>query len=187
MAMPVLQSRETKYDCKQWQCSCDCGTSGSSVRDLKDTVIAIEKIVQLLPDKYDTVLAGLNRNDKEIKDIKCRIEEGRECQCKEQLTDFKRDIDELEWQHKKLIPKTDHEVLLKKVIAVASPLKLPSLEECDVTAMYRLPARSDRIPGVIVRFCRQSVRNKWFERHRQPRSHDSTVYVQDNLTNRQDL
>lgn len=40
------------------------------------------------------------------------------------------------------------------------------LSENEIVALHRLPARPDKIPGIIVRFSQQSTRDMWFEKRK---------------------
>lgn len=64
------------------------------------------------------------------------------------------------------IPVSDNEDLFIKVNDAAEKLGLSALTTNDVIAAHRLSARQDKVPGIIIRFARQSVRETWFERRR---------------------
>ncbi|KAH6932163.1 hypothetical protein HPB50_003203 [Hyalomma asiaticum] len=99
-------------------------------------------------------------------------------------------IDDLEWRSRRLnlefygIQKTEPENLLTKINEIAAQLRLDTLGTQDVTAGHGLPSRPDRIPGVIVRFTRQEIRDKWFAERRSLRTANSNVYISENMTKR---
>lgn len=71
---------------------------------------------------------------------------------------------------------------MEKVNAVAASIQMPALTGSDVTAIHRLPSRSDKIPGIIVRFSRQSVRDTWLHGRKKLRDAKSEVMIKENLT-----
>lgn len=87
---------------------------------------------------------------------------------KEQLESLSVQLDDLEWRNRKLnleihgVPQTEGENLLSKLNALAGESGLPQLSEHDITAIHRLPAKRDKVPGIICRFARQSMRDKWW-------------------------
>lgn len=121
-----------------------------TVKSLKETVNGLEKSVQLMSDKYDSVLAHLNKHEAEIKNIKERVQSVEADSRPQQITEIKHDVNELEWQNRKLnlefngIPKTDKEDLVSKINEIASQLEVPELSENDVTAAHRLPSKPER-------------------------------------------
>lgn len=58
------------------------------------------------------------------------------------------------------------------------------ISNLDVSAIYRLPARPGNIPGVIVRFIRQTTRDQWFENIHKLKVNNSSVFILENLTSR---
>lgn len=189
---------------KQWRCpfcrgakqkrAIDSVTAASiaqlqeKVKQVQETVTAIEASVQMVSDKYDSVLAKLTENERDIAEVKRRVDRVQAEQGGEAISDVKKDINELEWHNRKLnlefhgIPKSENEDVLSKVNELATTLKLPQLEINDVTAAHRLPSKPDKTPGVIVRFTRQAVRDNWFEARKKLKTADSDVYIQENLT-----
>lgn len=121
-------------------------------------------------------------------ETKQRVEGIESVQGKEQISCIKKDLDELEWQNRKLnlefhgLPKTDKKDLLAKVNEIAGTLEVPELTHNDVTAAHRLPSKPDKTPAVIVRFARQATRNAWFEARKKHRETESDVYIQANMT-----
>lgn len=158
------------------------------VKKVQETVTGIEKSIQMVSDKYDSVLAKLTENEKEVTVVKRRVERLHAEQGSEAISDVKKDINALEWHNRKLnlefhgIPKTENEDLLSKVNEIAATLQLPQLEINDVTAAHRLPSKPDKTPGVIVRFTRQAVRDDWLEARKKLKEADAEVYIQENLT-----
>lgn len=189
---------------KQWRCpfcrgakqkkAIDSVTAAAIVelqdkmKQVKETILAIEASVQMVYDKYDSVLEKLTENERDVADVKRRVERIQAEQGGEAISDVKKDINELEWHNRKLnlefhgIPKTEKEDVLSKVNEIAATLQLPQLEINDVTAAHRLPSKPDKTPGVIVRFTRQAVRDDWFEARKKLKAADSAVYIQENLT-----
>ncbi|KAH9380087.1 hypothetical protein HPB48_009916 [Haemaphysalis longicornis] len=144
--------------------------------------------MQLLSNKYDTVITDMTNQQKQMADIRRRVERMDTGQGNAEINNLKKDMNELEWHNHKLnlelhgIQKTEHENLLEKVNAVAASLKVPELTESDVTAVHRLPSKPDKTPGIIVRFTRQTVRDKWLQNKKKLVEAKSDVFIQENLT-----
>ncbi|KAH9359805.1 hypothetical protein HPB48_015818 [Haemaphysalis longicornis] len=159
-----------------------------TVKSLKETVNGLEKSVQLMSDKYDSVRAHMNKHEAEIKSLKERVQSVEADSRPKQITEIKHDINELEWQNRKLnlefngIPQADKEDLVSKINETAAQLKVPELGHSDITAAHRLPSNSDKIAAIIVRFARRSVRDDWYDARKKLTEAKSLVYIQENLT-----
>lgn len=73
------------------------------------------------------------------------------------------------------------------VNSVGAKLNGPALSGSDISALHRLPAKPDKIPGIIVRFTQQSVRDQWWNgqmvlRRSNGHRRRDTVFIQENLT-----
>ncbi|KAK8768633.1 hypothetical protein V5799_014902, partial [Amblyomma americanum] len=91
---------------------------------LKCTVENIEQSVQTMSDQYDTILQHITRQDKDIAELRKRVDA---IESREPLLDSEqimKDINDLEWQSRKLnlefhgISESENEDLLSKVNAV---------------------------------------------------------------------
>lgn len=157
---------------------------------LKSTVEKIEQSVQVMSDKHDKILEQLSRHDKEIAALKKRLTgiEKREHACEsEQIV---QDIADLEWQSRKLnlefhgIPVAENEDLLAKVNEVATQINVPHLATSDVVSVHRLPASRDKIPGIIVRFSNQTVKDSFLDKKTELNRSKSNFFILENLTKR---
>lgn len=77
---------------------------------------------------------------------------------------------------------SEHENLLDKLNQVAIKLDVPLLSENEVVALHRLPARPDKVPGIIVRFARQDTREQWFNQRKKLNRTGEDAYILENLT-----
>lgn len=80
------------------------------------------------------------------------------------------------------IVQTKDEDLLVKVNDVIQKLNEPILSKHDIVAIHRLPSRPEKIPGIIVRFANQEMRDKLLEKRQELKTADPKVFVQENLT-----
>lgn len=153
---------------------------------VKETVSSIEHSMQLLSNKYDELLEKTREQDREVKDLKKRVAAVERQD--DETSKLKQAVNDLEWRSRRCnleihgMPLSQNEDLLKKVNDVATKLGVSQLSETDVAALHRLQAKSDKIPGVIVRFARQSTRDKWFNNKGNLDRSQSTVYILENMT-----
>lgn len=125
--------------------------------------------------KHDELLENVKHQEKEAKDLKkCVVA----MENRAELTkadEMMQGINKLEWRSRRLnleihgIPVSRNEELLDKVNEVANKLGVPPLSESEVAALHRLPARPNNVPAVVLRFSRQSLRDKWFEQRQRLR------------------
>lgn len=155
---------------------------------LKTTVEKIEQSVELMSAKYDEILGEMRNQNKEIATLKKRVDciESRERSFgSDQVL---QELDDLEWQSRKLnlefhgIPFSEKEDLLSKVNEVAAKIDVPLLSAGDVIAVHRLPAARDRVPGIIVRLARQSLKEGFMGKRGELRKSDDPCYILENLT-----
>lgn len=155
---------------------------------LKETVGNIEASVQVMSDKYDEILSHITEQKQDIKDLKRRVEKIENANKKDELSKMKTELHELEWRSRRLnlefhgVPKTDGEDLLNKVNEVARSLDVSALNISDVAAIHRLPSKSDRTPGIIVRFVSQLTRDLWLSRKARLRTIGNKLYINENMT-----
>lgn len=155
---------------------------------LKETIDGIEDALQVLSDLYDNVISRTEQNEREVKELKKRVEmvEARDSEVA-QLID---DLDNLEWRNRRLnlefhgIPETVNENLLDKVNALTAKNKLPALTGSDVVAVHRLPAKKDKTAGIICRFARQADRDAWWQKRKKLQETNGKIFILENLTKR---
>lgn len=168
----------------------EMNTKLSSLLSLPEKVDGIEKSIEMLSAEFDRFTVRLDAQEKETKQLKARVVSLEQASDMKLIAEMQAEIDDLEWRSRRLnlefhgIPKTEPEDLLSKINEIAAQLHLDTLDTQDVAAVHRLPSRPDRIPGVIVRFTRQEVRDKWLAGRRALRIANSNVYVSENMTKR---
>lgn len=157
---------------------------------LKETVLNIERAVQMMSEKYDELLNRLENQERQTKEIHKKVD-AIEVQCKMNADEKKAlqvELNDLEWRNRKLnlefhgIQVTESENLLQKVNNLADVMNVPKLSEMEVAAIHRLPAKPGKIPGIIVRYVRQAVRDQWLEKRHKLKEEGCRVIVLENLT-----
>ncbi|KAH8033190.1 hypothetical protein HPB51_008075 [Rhipicephalus microplus] len=157
---------------------------------LRETVPNIERSIQLMSDKYDEMLTRLAAQEKDTKEIRKRLErlEQDTCASDDASKKLEADLNELEWRSRKFnleihgVSVSEGENLLAKVNSVASMIDVCALDAADVAAIYRLPCKFGKTPGIIVRYVRQSVRDEWLHNRSKLREKKSNLFIQENLT-----
>ncbi|KAL1445543.1 hypothetical protein MTO96_029157 [Rhipicephalus appendiculatus] len=162
----------------------------SSLLSLPEKADGIEKSIEMLSAEFDRFTVRLDAQEKQTKQLKARLVSLEQASDAKSTAEMQAQIDDLEWPSRRLdlefhgIQKTEHENLLSKINEIAAQLRLDTLDTQEVTAVHRLPSRPDRIPGVIVRFTRQEIRDKWLAERRSLRIANSNVYISENMTKR---
>ncbi|XP_075738947.1 uncharacterized protein LOC119181078 [Rhipicephalus microplus] len=155
---------------------------------LKETVESIDDAVQYLSEKYDEILKKTEQNERDVKDIKRRLEkvEMRD----QEVAEVQAEVDNLEWRSRRLnlefhgIQETEDENLLEAINAMAIKHQFPPLAESDVVAIHRLPPRKDKTPVVICRFAKQADRDFWWKNRKKLSSLNEHFFLTENLTKR---
>lgn len=159
-----------------------------SLAPLKKTIDSIEKKVQEVSDKYDAVLKNQIRHETEIKELRKRMDTVENENPAPEVDRLRDEINDLEWQTRKLnlelhgVTMTENENLLEKVNNVATRLQVPPLTETEVVAVHRLPSRLDKVPTIIIRFARQSVRDQWLQNKKKLSGTKPDVFIAENMT-----
>lgn len=157
---------------------------------LKETVTSIEKSVQLMSEKYDELLVRVATQEKDTKDIRKRLEIlEQKVENKEEENEMLRsEMHDLEWRSRRLnlelhgVQPSENENLLDKVNAVADLVEISRLSTADVDAIHRLPAKADKIPGIIIRYARQAIRDEWLDKRHKLRELNSKIAILENMT-----
>lgn len=156
---------------------------------LKKMVHDLEASVKLMSDKYDVVLVDVVRHDGEIKCLADKVSKLEKTGgSAAELERIASSVNDLEYQSRKLnlevhgVRHVRDECLLTEMNAIASKLNLDMLNDQSISAIHRLPARADKIPGIIIRFANQMVRDKWLEKRKLFPTVQSGLYVMENLT-----
>ncbi|KAH7970376.1 hypothetical protein HPB49_004855 [Dermacentor silvarum] len=140
-------------------------------KPLKKMVHDLEASVKLISDKYDVVLADVVRPDGEITCLADKVSKLKKTGgSAAELERIASSVNDLEYQSRKLnlevhgVKHVRDECLLTEMNAIAFKLNLDMLNDQSISAIHRLPARADKIPGIIIRFANQMVRDKWLEK-----------------------
>lgn len=159
-----------------------------SLMPLKEQVNGIEKAVTHLSAQYDEILARINQNENETKQLKKRLEKLEQSKADAEINKLKQEVNVLEWRSRKQnleihgISQSTGENLIAKVNEVAKRLDVPELSKSDIVTVHRLPPKSNKIPGIIVRFTNQETRDRWIDNRRKLTRGPDSVYIQENLT-----
>lgn len=73
-----------------------------TVKNLKDAVAHIEASVQMLSDKYDSVLAAIKEQDNKLSDLKRKVDSGEPSSNTKEIRDVKGELNELERHNRKI-------------------------------------------------------------------------------------
>lgn len=163
----------------------------NSLLSMKETVDSIEVSVQSMSDKYDELLEHVNQQDKDIKNLKKRVQKIENTETEGQLVGLKQDLNQLEWCSRKQnlevhgVRQAENEDLLSLVNQVAVKLDVPLLTPSEIVSMHRLPSKPDKVPGIIVRFAQQQTRDHWLDQRRNLKRPEDREYLLENMT-RQD-
>lgn len=182
------KGRKQKSEVDMASLLANMNTKLDSLMTIKETVDNIEKTVKHLSDDYDDLLKKVNRHDGELKNIQKRMETIENQNQKSEIKQLKREMNDLEWRSRKLnlelhgIAKSENENLLQKVNEIAAKLELAPLVETDITAAHRLPGKPDKVPGIIVRFTKQSTRDAWLHAKKKLNKDRSGPFILENLT-----
>lgn len=155
---------------------------------LKETVSEIQASIKFMSEQYDKVLADVARQDGEIKSLKSRVLKLEKTNTSHDLSKMSAAVNELEYHSRKLnieihgIKQTKDECLLSKVNHIASKLSLEPINEQSVTSIHRLPSKADRIPGTIVRFANQAMRDRWLDERKRIQTVAPGHFISENLT-----
>lgn len=150
----------------------------------------IKTSIQLMSDKYDEILNKQVQQDKEIGCLRKRVEnlEKKPRFDVAEVRDLGVSLNNLEVHSRKHnievhgVPITSNENLLAKLNDIANSANLPELNVSDVDAVHRLPAKPGKVPGIIVRFVRQSLRDAWLDGRKVLKNMNSTVTIAENMT-----
>ncbi|XP_075555482.1 uncharacterized protein LOC142587967 [Dermacentor variabilis] len=155
---------------------------------LKKMVESIEDTVQFTSEQYDELLTRIEKNEREVKKLKHRIEK---VEAKDsEMMQLKTEVDDLEWRSRKLklefhgIKPVQNENLLVEINKLTVLNNLPQLLENDILATHHLPSKTDKTPGIICRFANQAIRNKWWQSRKKLSSENDNVFLSENLTKR---
>lgn len=155
---------------------------------LPDKVDAIESSVQHMSNKFDEFQTRLADQEKTTKDLSKRLDQLERAGATADIAQLKRDVHELEWRSRRSnleihgLAETPEEDLLVKLNELATQLLVPPITRSEIAALHRLPSKPDKIPGVIVRFVSQNLRDSWLAARQELKKQKSDVYICENMT-----
>ncbi|KAL1481658.1 hypothetical protein MTO96_034311 [Rhipicephalus appendiculatus] len=131
----------------------------TSLVPLTEKVGEVERLAQLLSDKFDNIQERLDRHENEIKCLHGRVEKIEKVWDAKSLTQLQLDVDELERRSRQLnievhgIPEERGEDLLAKVNDVATRLGVPKLARVDISAPSQDGSKARKGRGCDSSFC----------------------------------
>lgn len=134
---------------------------------MKQTVQAIEENVKFLSDKYDNVIELVSAQQKEITELRERVETVESGASLQEIKELKKDINDLDQYSRRQnleihgMEHTEGENLLTKVNGIARKLEIPEITPRDVEAIHRLPCKPNKVPAVLVRFSSRTLKDQW--------------------------
>lgn len=161
-----------------------------SLLPVREQVNNIELSMQTMSDHFDEIMQRLDRQDKEITQLRRRVEKIETARPNEQLQQLNADLDVLEFRSRKKnleihgVVFTEKEDLLSKINEVAHLLDVDEVSDCDVEACHRLPSKPNKVPGIIIRFERQAVRDRWLRKKSALKESGKNIYICENLSRR---
>lgn len=162
----------------------------SSLLVIPNKMTEIEKSMQMLSDQFDKIQYRQDIQEKEIKEVKRKVEKIESTGAPEQLCRLESDLEALEWRSRRLnieihgIAETEGENLLEKVNSLGAQLEMQPITSHDVVAVHRLPAKTGKARGIILRFVRQETRDAWIAKRKVLREKRNRVFINENLTSR---
>lgn len=159
---------------------------------MKETIQNMEVSVQVMSEKYDEVLKQLDGQNKEIKDLKRRIDSMNKLHASvEEMSAVREQLNNLEQYSRRNIveihglPYDAKENLMDKLRDVAEALELPAPCNNDLEVVHRLPAKLGNVPVVLAKFTSRRTRDTWLQKKRLLRTKrvlDHEVYIDENLS-----
>lgn len=161
-----------------------------SLLPLREQVNNIELSMQTMSDHFDEIMERLDSQDKEMSQLRKRIEKIETTRPNEQLLQLNADLDALEFRSRKKnleihgVVFSEKEDLISKVNEVAHLLEVDEVSEGDIEACHRLPAKPNKVPGILIRFERQAVRDRWLRKKSELKEKETNIYICENMTRR---
>lgn len=155
---------------------------------VKETVVKIEQSMQHLSDKYDEILANVEKNGKEICDLRNRIGTLEASNSAAELKHLRNEVNNLDQYGRRQnleihgLPASHGENLLDMVNELAGKLSIPQLTVSEIDAIHRLPSKTDQTPPVILRFMSRTTRDAWLAKKAYLRESRSEIKLQENMT-----
>lgn len=130
-----------------------------------------------MSDNYDVMLKRVGEQDEEIRSLKKRVTNLQKTNAGMEVENLKQKVPDLEWRNRRQslelqgVPASENGDLLSKINEVAKNLDVPGSA-----------SRAEKIPGVIVRFVSQAIRDMWLDRWSRLRNARSKTHSLESLT-----
>lgn len=150
----------------------------------------IEKAMSLLSDKYDEILTKVDGQGKTVEQLKKKVDtlEAQVTDREKEIKGLQLAVDNAEQYSRRCnleihgLPEAKKEDLVEVVQNLAQKLELPVPSKEEIEAVHRLRAKEGKVPPIIVKFARRSVRDEWLEKRLFLRS--ESIFINENLTQR---
>lgn len=140
-----------------------------AVESMRETVNSMQTSVQFFSDQYDSLMALVASNEKEIKSLRAEVGVLKETVSAQALSlqGLQSDLNDLEQYGRRQnmeihgLPYSPTENLEVALQDMAVKLGIDSFQAVDVVAVHRLPAKRDSAPPVLVRFVSVRAKEPW--------------------------
>ncbi|KAH7979634.1 hypothetical protein HPB49_010223 [Dermacentor silvarum] len=155
---------------------------------VKETVVSIEKSVQELSSRYDTLLTVVTSQGKAISELAAKVEKVESGSSAEEVRALKRELNDLDQYSRRQnleipgIKPTEGENLLRELNNIARRLNIAEVTERDLDTMHRLPSKLDKVPVIIARFALRATKENWLEQRPQLKAKLPGIHFFDKLT-----
>lgn len=157
---------------------------------LMEKVEGMEQSLMFMSRTFEELKNTISAQESEIKILKKKVAEleSKECNNHSLQAQLHKEVCDLEYKSRQLnleiqgVPAVQGENLVSVLNQVADKLDVPRLSEQDIVCAHRLPTRQNNIPGIIVRFTRQSFKDLWMRNKRKLKDAQPRIFIQDNLT-----
>ncbi|KAH7970589.1 hypothetical protein HPB49_011480 [Dermacentor silvarum] len=145
---------------------------------VKETVVSIEKSVQELSSRYDTLLTVVTSQGKAISELAAREEKVESGSSAEEV----RELNDLDQYSRRQnleihgIKPTEGENLLRELNNIARRLNVAEVTERHLDTVHRLPSKPDKAPVIIARFALGATKENWLEQRPQLKTLHLTLH-----------
>uniref|UniRef100_A0A6M2D2E2 Putative crack-1 is transposable element n=2 Tax=Rhipicephalus microplus TaxID=6941 RepID=A0A6M2D2E2_RHIMP len=159
---------------------------------LTKKVESIEESLTFISTKFDEFEQKFCHQEADLKDIKKKVSELEKKDDLNQVicAQLEKEMHDLEFRSRQLnlelhgIREVANENLMVTLNDVADKLQVPHLMESDVANVHRIPAKHGKVPGIIVRFTKQAIRDQWIRNKKNLKDSHPPIFMQENLTRR---
>lgn len=166
-----------------------------TVEYMKEAVNSMQESVQFFSEKYDSLLALVVSQEKEVKALRTEVStlQSTVTSQAQSIQRLQGDLNDLEQYDRRPnmeihgLPLSPGENLEASLCELAQKLSIAEFTASDVVAIHRLPGKRDLPPPVLVRFVSVRRKEPWISarmklRSLPARSSDAQLFFNDNLT-----